>query len=231
MFYFLPIRVKMVKNCIYTIYEGRKTGGMNMGMIPIGKIRDEVIGVRPMYTETGNSTLLYLRSGEVLDERSSRSVMGALFQSYGIDQKAQRRNMEDVLQRHGVMPFYIGKRVFIPVKVRKPLAENDRVYGYVNLKYVKDVEPVGLQECILSLTDGRSIEVLSSRKTVAQSLEMGRRLQSMLPGSWTRPPDEDYDEDVVRTVRGFANILVSMRDSLLKIAERVAEDPEGYDDE
>jgi len=197
-----------------------------MTTVQIGKIRDDIIGVKPIYTEIGNSTLLYLKAGDILDERSSRSVVGAMFQSYGIDQKAQRRNLKDVLHRHGVMPFYFEKRVFVPLKMRKPVAEKDMAYGYVDLGHVEEVESVGRRECTLFLTDGRSIAILSSRNTVLQSLDMGRRLLAYLQGNQTRPPD---DEEAVRAVRGLICTLRTIQESLLRIEECIAEDRQEYD--
>ncbi len=189
-----------------------------MGSIQIAKIRDDVIGIKPLYTETGNSTLLYLTRGEVLVKRTIYAVLNALCRSYAIDLKAQRKNIADMLERRGVLPFYIGRRVFVPLKMRKKVSENDMAYGYIDLDFAGDVKSAGTCECMLYLKDGRSIEVLNTRITVVNTLEMGQRLLALLPGYQMKPSDDD---DVTLAVLGFTNILRSIRDSLARIEEQM----------
>lgn len=144
-------------------------------------IREEIIGIRPLYTDTGNATIIYLREGEVMDTRGCRSVSNALASCYAIDLTAQRRNLEESLGRKGILPFHLGaERVFIPLKMRRPVSENDVVYGYVDVRYIGDVDIIGKTCCLLTLTDSRQIEILSSQNTIRQSQHVGQRLLDLL---------------------------------------------------
>lgn len=155
------------------------------------KIKDDVIGLQPVYTDTGNATVIYLRRGEVADSRGMHAVLASLARTYAIDLAAQRSQLELRLHRQGVMPFYLREgRVFVPLKMRKAVAERDAVYGYVDVRCMGEVEEHGKRSCVLLLQDGRQIEILSNRSTVEQSRVMGRRLLEMLQGEKHTDPEE-----------------------------------------
>ena len=151
-------------------------------------IRDEIIGMRPIYTELGNETQLYLREGEVIDGRGLQAVKRALMHSYEIDQCAQRQHMADRLNRQGILPFYLNKqRVFVPLKMRRAVAARDSVYGYIDLREIGQVQPDGKNACRLYLQDGRQIPILSHEKTVSHIKEKGFSLLESLQDK----PDSD----------------------------------------
>lgn len=147
-------------------------------------IRGDIIGLRPIYNGTGNATEILLRSGELEVRQGINSVLAAVVRSYAIDLKAQRQQLAVLLQRQQRLPFYLNaNRVFIPLKMRRPLAEGDSVYGYLDINYLDRVEVVGERRCELSLPDQRRIIVLSSRATVELAQTMGRNLLSQLDSS------------------------------------------------
>jgi len=53
-------------------------------------VREDIIGLRPIYNVTGNATEILLRSGELEVRQGINSVLAALARSYAIDLKAQR---------------------------------------------------------------------------------------------------------------------------------------------
>lgn len=155
--------------------------------VQLEMIREEIIGLCPVYTEIGNATLIYLKTGEVTVNQGIRSVVAALIRSYAIDLKAQRYQLRLLLNRHGFLPFYLSpQRVFVPLKMRRPLASKDVVYGWFDINYLTDARQCDDGACVIQLTDQRCIEVLSHRITVEQIQNLGRRLLEQLqenPGS------------------------------------------------
>lgn len=145
------------------------------------QIKDEIIALQPVYISTGNATRILLHTGERMDLRGIRSVIKALARKYAVDLTAQRESTKTRLNRHGVMPFYLGDdRVFIPLKMRKALAPKDMVYGYVDVRFMGEVAARGERSCVVPLLGARQIEVLSKRSTVLQCQHMGQRLLEML---------------------------------------------------
>ncbi|MDD4170866.1 MAG: hypothetical protein PHQ94_01365 [Syntrophomonas sp.] len=190
--------------------------------VQLEKIREDIIGLRPIYTNEGKATIIYLREGEVQDKRGIRSLQLALARLYAIDLGAQRRNMRGRLKRNGVMPFYLANdRVFIPLKMRKVLASNDAVYGYVDVVYMGEAVSSGMQTCLLPLKNGREIEILSKRSTVLQCQHMGQRLLGMLQGD----NDNDEGEKLLVDAGIYINqVFRSIKKDLKEIKEIITED-------
>lgn len=180
--------------------------------VQLEKIKDEIIALQPVYTNTGNATCILLREGEWMDSRGMRSVLMALARIYAVDLTAQRESMEKRLNRHGVMPFYLGiDRVFIPLKMRKALAPKDMVYGYVDVRFMGEVAASGERSCLVPLPGPRQIEVLSKRSTVLQCQHMGLRLLEMLQGEKSIDPGEKILAEagiyLHRTIKGIERRL------------------------
>ena len=186
------------------------------------KIKEEIVGLRPVYTDTGNATIIYLCRGEAVDSRGMRSIMTALARIYAIDLAAQRSQLEIRLHRQAMIPFYLGpERVFVPLKMRRAMAEKDAVYGYVDVRCMGAVLPGGQRSCRLQLLDGREIEILSHRSTVEQSRVLGRSLLEMLQsGRQIDPGEALIVEAAVHVHRMFR--VIERR--LIRIEELIAAD-------
>lgn len=144
----------------------------------IGKVellREDVIGLRPVYTVMGNCTELLLKSGEiVLDNRSMHSVMKGLAGSYAVDLKAQRKILQSQTPRKAMQPVYLGDgRVFVPLKMRQALTAKDAVYGYIDVAYMTEPQKGSGRECLMELSNGLQLLVLSAPATIHNSLHAG----------------------------------------------------------
>lgn len=157
----------------------------------IEEFKEEIIALQPVYIETGNATRIFLREGERMDPRGIRSVIIALARVYAVDLTAQRNALKTRLNRHGVMPFYLNReRVFVPLKMRKPLAAKDMVYGYVDVRFMGEVAANNDRTCMVSLPGERHITAVSRRSTVLQCQHMGQRLADMLGSELSVDPGE-----------------------------------------
>lgn len=189
--------------------------------VHLDKFRDDIIALRPIYNDRGKATRIYLREGEVQDPRDINSILIALAKLYAIDMKAQRRDMQAHLNRKGLMPFYLPKnRVFVPLKMRRPAAPKDRVYGYVDINYFGNVISLENGNCMLVLKEGCNIEILSKPKKVLQSQLMGRHLQEMLAQERN---GEGGTRVLIEAGAYFTDILQTIIDELAAIKETMRE--------
>jgi len=194
--------------------------------VKLESVKDEIIGLRPVYTDQGNATMVYLRRGEAVDSRGMRAIKTALARIYAIDLAAQCSQVEMRLHRQGMMPFYLGpERVFVPLKMRRALADKDAVYGYVDVRCMGDVVDGGKRTCRLYLQDGREIEILSHRSTVEQCRVMGRNLLDMLRGERGTDPEEELMVGAVMHVHRMFRVLERR---LIHIEEMIAEEEDRY---
>ncbi|MEN6462307.1 MAG: hypothetical protein ABFC94_13175 [Syntrophomonas sp.] len=181
-------------------------------------VRDEVMGLRPVYSEIGNATDILLKSGEVLrDKRILNSVIKALAGAYGLDIKAQRKNLRERLGRKGILPFYLGAgRVFIPLKMRRAVTDNDAVYGYVDLAYMGEPHAGTGKECLMKLSNGLQLQVLSSQATVHGALHAGKAARAVFE---PYKGGDDQQEQIMEAGRVFTCVLAQMLQQLDRIEE------------
>lgn len=183
------------------LYEG----GISVAII--NDYRDKVVGLRPVYTNCGNNTEILLDTGEVLlDKRGLKAVLRSLAQSYAIDLNAQRKNLEQQLSKKGNLPFYLNpSRIFVPLKMRRALADHDMVYGYVDVRYLVIAAEKG-KSCQAILSSGQVIEIFSNPDTANRCKDLGKALLDDLQKS------ADLDEEqavatarfLIRTLKAIA---------------------------
>lgn len=197
-----------------------------MEKLRIELIRDKVIGLRPVYTERGNATEVLLSDGEVkLDYRGIKTVKAALARNYAVDLQAQRKVIERELNRKAVVPFYLEDRVFIPLKMRQALTENDLVYGFIDVSYVTDIREEGKRRCRVFLSNGINIEVLSSINTALNSKHIGNKVAA---GLQVKVQDDTAEKQVAKSVYKLVRSFSQILDRLERIEGQIAEDGGKY---
>lgn len=180
--------------------------------IKIDTIRDEVIGLRPIYCEYGDITELYTVNGEVrLDRRSIRSVRKAFLRSYAIDQAAQAEVVKTRIGRAGAVPFYIDtRRVFVALKMRKAISSNDVSYGYLDINFIENV--ISESETLtVKLIDGTCLPLYCTYNTAVQTIYLGRQLLASLENNINND-----EEIIIQAVQ----ILVSRLKELEKLLSK-----------
>ncbi len=183
--------------------------------------RDNVIGLVPVYTDTGNATEVWLNTGEVfIDSRGIKAVRANLARSYAIDLKAQRLQVGTLLNRKGPLPFYIGKRVFIPLKLRQAVTDNDMVYGFLDISYVKSLEPLEKgTRCEAVMPEGKRIRVLSHYNTALAAKQTGERLADLLD----LKRSNSGEDEVVKSVAAFIGNINEISRRLERIEDKITE--------
>jgi len=133
---------------------------------------------RPVYSDAGNMTELLYMDGEKMersiDQRNVLSVRQALARSCSLDLSAQGKELEQKFSRRYLLPFYLPDgRVFVPLKMRKPMIIGDNTYGYVDLAYIKSVRKVS-GKTILKLNTEIEIPLYSSSAAAYSSINLGK---------------------------------------------------------
>jgi hypothetical protein len=70
-------------------------------------------------------------------------------------------------------------RVFIPLKMRQAVTENDAVYGYVDMAYMGEPEARAGKECPQRARDGRSM-IAPTTSIIATNLSLRKLLNTSL---------------------------------------------------
>lgn len=187
-----------------------------MDFVKVEQYRDEVIGLRPIYNDTGKATEIMLKAGDlVIDKRHVNSVLKALARSYAVDLKAQQDNLRQLVNRRTLMPFYLNKeRVFIRLKMCPTGFGNDPQYGCIDVSYILKIEKVAEKCYELVLNNGISFRVYSHKKTILQNQHVGNNLYKVLH----KPEKGNVEEDsIVNSSRIIVKTLLKMSKQLDKI--------------
>lgn len=95
----------------------------------------------------------------------------------------------------GVLPFYLDNRtIYIPFKMRRPLAPGDHCYGYVRQDQAADIV-IKQSAPFIRISNGSSFELACTLSGARQNLEAGRRLAALLA------PKADEEELVIEAIR------------------------------
>lgn len=181
-------------------------------------VRDQVVGLRPVYNNSGNATEMLLDNGLVLpDKRILKSVVAALARTYAVDLTAQRILVRNWLGKKTLLPFYIAAdRVFIPLKMRQARAGNDETYGFVDVRFIESIMETGRRKCRISCRNGFSLDVLSGKSTVLKSQHSGQQLYALLGSSDNEDSDEERAANSARMVIRVLNKISIQLDRIEK---------------
>lgn len=137
-------------------------------------ILDGIEAIIPNYDDRGNCTELYTIDGKIHKiEKCYRTVLNQICEYYLVDLKAARKYFGEITFMKSLVPLsFDGEHVFVPIKVRKPIAKNDGAYGLVNTSYVEKVVEHN-DEVIIKLYNNEDIKSLTSIKTTKDSIDRG----------------------------------------------------------
>ncbi len=192
--------------------------------VKVEQIRDEVIGLRPVYSDAGNCTEILLTNGKLgFDRRGIKSVLSAFARAYALDLSAQRDLLRTRIKKKIGMPFCIGpERVFIPLKMRQVLTSNDLSYGYVNVSYIpEEIVEKSKSCCGIVLTNGMELEIFNSRSTILQNKNYGLQLLEFIKEKDQHKIREQAILDSAHTV---GQLLADISDLLERIDRKLGKE-------
>ena len=134
-----------------------------------------IVALEPCYgSEGGNTTRIYTRQGEVLeDSRRLKTILLRLLKFYGYDLVELRKNYKNYLCCGQCVPLPVSYNfALVPLKMRQPLVENDGASGYVS---VTDIVKISKEEsynsdqqikCRIHLNGGLSVPCCFTRQVI-----------------------------------------------------------------
>lgn len=109
----------------------------------------------------------------------------------------------------------------MPLKLREPVAEGDTVYGFIDVTYLKSIEPLdGGVRCEAFLTTGQHLPVYSSYSSALKCKETGEKLLLFINES---NKGEGEEKEIVKTVVAFIGSLKDISRRLERIEGKIAE--------
>lgn len=190
-------------------------------LLKVEQLRDDVVGLRPVYSEGANATEIICANGNVIiDYRRVETVVRVLLRCYAIDLQAQRQIVRNCAGRKSVLPFYLPrKRIFIPLKMRRSISSNDQVYGYVDLNYLGNFTKHDSSSCSVPLSNGLELEILSSKNTALESEAVGKKLEEFLQQEDVKPvTDAEY---IMESGLQIGTFFYSIKKQLDRIEDRL----------
>ena len=149
------------------------------------EICHEVVGLVPVYSDTGEGCLVIGRAAadqnfySFQESRQLEAVKRHLARCFALDLSAQARLLQREYHRSPPLPFYFADgRIFVPLKLRLPRVVGDTSYGYIELGIIDRVMPGENNHCRVLLTDGTSFpvytQISTARLSVYFGIEIGR---------------------------------------------------------
>ncbi len=138
-------------------------------------ILEELMAFIPVYMPfEGNCTQIYTKEGGSYSiDRSTKTFLNLLCQYYLMDLQAVRKYYGNLLSMKNLIPIPLTEEdVFIPIKVRKPIGKNDGATGFVNIKYIENVERFH-NKVIIKLKNEENINCINSLETVNKHIKNG----------------------------------------------------------
>lgn len=124
----------------------------------------------PCYLKgTGKATKVYLKDGG--HEYISHSINKLLNDYFAINMRSletTRILCGKIIGRKSLMPLYIMEEIMLlPIKTTKPFTKGDKCVGYINSKYIDEID---FNESIITLESGGTIKYLDNGGTLKKRL-------------------------------------------------------------
>lgn len=144
----------------------------------------EIVAIVPSYIKLkGNCTTIYTRRGSsYYVDKTMDTVLKWLADYYFTDLKATRKYCYEILALKVLVPIpFNNGSVFIPIRVRTPIFENDGSTGYVDLDYIQETEELededGNNVTDVHLKNEVTIRCLNRKRTVDKRMRDGYIIQ------------------------------------------------------
>lgn len=137
---------------------------------------EEIMAVIPEYVDSrGNCTIVYRKGLDPLIlDKSTKAVLRLIGKHYMIDLNEMKKKYRPLVSSRNLMPIPLSKEnIFIPFKTRIPMYKNDGAFGYINMKYIKDIKKDG-NSTIVHLDYDIFIKCLCSLATVNKHMRNGK---------------------------------------------------------
>lgn len=141
-------------------------------------VKKKIIAILPYYTkEGGNYTKVRLFKGEeVLIKKNINSSLKCLCQYCHYDLKSSKKTSREVLGIKKTPPIAINEdMVFIAIKTRKPIGQDDGAHSYINIESIKR-----FKDGNIDFKNGSSLKVDCKFKTIEKNIKQARLLKDIV---------------------------------------------------
>lgn len=138
-------------------------------------LKEGLMAFVPEYVEhRGNCTMMYGKDLEPLVmEKSIKTIIRLIAKYYFIDLNEIKKRYKPLVSSPNLVPIPFSKKdIFVPIKTRKPMIKNDGAFGYINMRYIKDIKKRDGSP-IIHLMNGVDIQCLCSMETVDKHIRDG----------------------------------------------------------
>lgn len=180
-------------------------------------LKDGLVAFLPKYIDLkGNCTIIYGRDArKLVVEKSIKTVIRLIAKYYMLDLNEAKKRYKPLISSSNLIPIALSKSdVFVPIKTRKPMYKNDGAFGYVNIKYIKEVKDKK-DSTHIYLTNGITIKALCSLPTVEKHLRNGHIVSRCYEDRYMAAEDQEkYRVLIPATKADISLILNEMRKQL-----------------
>ncbi len=180
-------------------------------------IEEKIIALLPVYLAMkGNCTrVITLKGGSYEIERTVKTVLKQMSKFFLVDLNHIKAYYGNLLNVKNLTPIPFNKdHIFIPVKVRRPIARNDGSLGYINISYIKKVVSIKGKTKII-LTNNNSIDSLNSLETVNKHIKNGNIVKKLIQEKDYTYIYDEYDKPATK------GDVVMIINELLRIRETI----------
>lgn len=136
------------------------------------------LAVVPVYEAmTGNICIYYGFKGEAEQRTFTvRTQIRRFFREHRMDEKEYLHKARQILGIKKQIPLaFLPDCIFLPIKVRIPVARGDGAYAYVRYEGIRN-----LSDNQLLLTTGEPLDCLQSKRSLQEAMARAHALQSVL---------------------------------------------------
>jgi len=180
-------------------------------------ISERIIAILPVYLSMkGNcSVIITLKGGTYQVHKTVRTILKQMTRYFLMDLNHIRRYYGNLLNVKNLTPIPFNRdNIFIPVKVRRPLARNDGSIGYINIDSIKKVSEANGKTKIL-LINNNTIDCLNSMETVNKHIKNGNIVKNLIKEKEYVYICEEYDRPATK------GDVVMIINELLRIRETI----------
>ena len=174
-------------------------------------LKEGIAAFLPEYIDLkGNCTIVYGKNAKkIIVEKSIKTVIKQIARYYMLDLNEAKKRYKPLVFSSNLIPIALSKwDVFVPVKTRKPMYKNDGAFGYMNIKYVKDIKYIK-DSTYIYLTNGICIKALCSISTVEKHIRNGHIISRCFEERFVAAEGEEKYKAFIPATKEDINLLLN----------------------
>lgn len=174
-------------------------------------LKDGLVAFLPKYIDLkGNCTIIYGRDArKLVVEKSIKTVIRLIAKYYMLDLNEAKKRYKPLISSSNLIPIALSKSdVFVPIKTRKPMYKNDGAFGYINIKYIKEVKDKE-DSTYIYLTNGLTIKTLCKLSTVEKHIRDGHIVSKCFEERLHMAEVEESYKTLIPATKADINLLLN----------------------